>query len=315
VRAVDVDHDQVGLLARLQRADLVLKAHDAGGADRMQLQRLRAGEGGRTPQAQPHGVEGVAHALERVVQHPVGGEAGRNAARHDVFERRVAAAARIDRRAMGIGGAALLDRVEIARAGEDEMGEHDIRAEHADIPEELDRATAMGFLDLLDLGNALRGMNMHADAEPVRLGAGRPQQLGRTGVGGVGADARGDAAIGSAVPAFGEGDAVAQALLADLRMVRVVAAPELVQADIEDLVGDLGPQAAGLDRFGEPVRRIPDVVDGGDAGLEHVGAAGLGQQRPLILRDVLLHPEGDFEQRRLGGVVVGLAAEDQRGRM
>lgn len=130
-------------------------------------------------------------------------------------------------------------------------------------------------------------------------------------VGGVRADARRNAAVGGAVPAFGEGDAIAQAFLADVGMVGVVAAPELVQADIEHLVGDLGAQAAGLDGVGEPVRRVPDVVDRGDAGLEHVGAAGLCQQRPFLLGDVLLHPEGDFEQRRLGGVVVGLAAEDQ----
>lgn len=129
------------------------------------------------------------------------------------------------------------------------------------------------------------------------------------------ADARGDPAIGGAMPAFGEGDSVAQAFLADLGMMGVVAAPELVQANVEDLVGDLGAQAAGLDRVSQPVRRIPDVVDGGDAGLEHVGAAGLGQQRPFLLRDVLLHAECDFEQRRLGGVVVGLAAEDQGRRV
>ena len=191
------------------------------------------------------------------------------------------------------------------------MGEHDIRAEHADIPEELDRAATMGRLDLLDLGYALGGVDMHADAEPVSLCASRPQQLGRAGIGGMRADARGDAAIGGAVPALGEGDAIAQAFLADVGMVGVVATPELVQADIEQFVGDLGAQAAGLDRVGEPVRRVPNVVDRGDPGLEHVGAASLRQQRPLIFRDVLFHPEGDFEQRRLGGVVVGLAAEHQ----
>jgi hypothetical protein len=114
---------------------------------------------------------------------------------------------------------------------------------------------------------------------------------------------------------FREGDAVGEARLALAGHPRVVAAVKLLQVHVEHLVGDRRAQAARLDRGRERVGRVPDVVDGGDAGADHVGAAEQGELVPLVVADVLFHAEGDGVERLAADAVVALAAEHQRCRV
>lgn len=52
-----------------------------------------------------------------------------------------------------------------------------------------------------------------------------------------------------------------------------------------------------------------------DSGAQHVDAAEEGEGVPFLRRDLLLHAEGDIVEADTGAEIVGLAAEDKRGRM
>src|SRR4051794_10037562 len=103
------------------------------------------------------------------------------------------------------------------------MRADDVVLQQPDVAEIFERARSLLAPDLLDLAHPLRGVGVHADAEPVGLGARLAVQPGAARVARVRADGGADAGAGLAVPALGEGDAVAQPRLADLGVARVVA--------------------------------------------------------------------------------------------
>jgi len=213
---------------------------------------------------------------------------------------------------MGVAGAGGAHRVQIARGGKGQVGDDAVLVERADIEEIFGRSHAVRGGDVIDLALRLRDMDVAADPQTARLGDHLAMQVWRTGVGRVRPEPPGYKAVAGAVPGLDEIDTAPQPGLADFGMAGIVGAVQFFQPHIEDLVRDLRAQPRLHADFGERFRLVPDVVDRGDAGLDHVDDTERCQRTPLVRRDVLFGAKRHRVERRAAGAVITLAAKHDR---
>ena len=86
-------------------------------------------------------------------------------------------------------------------------------------------------------------MNMHTDAQPSRLKSGLFEQSSAAGVSGMGANPSRDTTLCGAMPCFNKLYPVAQTLLTNCLMMRVVSVAQFFEFDIKNLIRDLSTKA------------------------------------------------------------------------
>ena len=278
VRLAHVHQHDVGLLARLERAELIVETEGAGGADRRHLQHLARRHPGRIAEMTPV----VVHALGHVPEHVVAA-VGRRGVRADDYRdaladqlrRRTAPVDRTDcARVVHHVGAGVLERCDVLGREVHAVGEQREGPEQAELPGERDRSGGVAVL---------------SEEDPV-LGAQR------------GDGARHLAHLGRPIPHVTRVVDRQEQTDAGAPVQHVVPAPDQLRAHREllaepelDFFGGAVADAPVALREGAVVR--PHRQDGAKAGLQRGFAVGVAEGGMVAAVDVVASPQ----QRQRGG--------------
>jgi hypothetical protein len=199
VRALEIDHDQIGLPARLERA-AVGDRHGAVPVRSGPAQRLL----GRRPPAvvasHPFYEQPGADHLDHVLGHVVGAEGDGAAERLQIGDPRAQPTPRGDRRVERDRGTGAPEQPLLLRRHAAAVRRNQPVAEEPDIVEILGRQPAAHRPDGGDLAPELVQVHGSDAAQPVLQGAQLSKQRRRAHVGRPGGDTHRDAAVGGAVP-------------------------------------------------------------------------------------------------------------------